>query len=103
MIESKKTTDDVLRFLIKISKRARQLGSKAVVLTSQLSKMGSARDVAELGRDEVPTKVSTLGARVRLLCDELDSLNRCELTKCDLKVISCRVADAQGDFTNLAT
>lgn len=44
-----------------------------------------------------------LGAHVRMLGDKLESVKRRELPNCDLDMVARKVADAQGDTTNLAS
>lgn len=44
-----------------------------------------------------------LEARVHKLCDKLNLLKRRESTNCDLEVTTRKVADTQGDTTNMVT
>lgn len=99
--ESKTATNDALRRLNEMSKRAGMLEEEAVVLILQLSKTEKARDAAMSSSEDRTRDVKAVEARVRMSSDKLVSLNRRESTNCDLKVIIRKVADAQGGVTNL--
>lgn len=74
---------------------------ESLVLKSQLSKMEKARDAAVLRFDDCLSKVEALEPRVYILRVELGLLKRLESTNCNLKVCTCKVADAQGGTGSL--
>lgn len=40
---------------------------------------------------------------MRLLGDQVDLLKRCKLVNCESEVMTCEMADAQGDTTDMVT
>lgn len=99
--ESERTTSDALRQLAGTPKRVRVLEGKAFLLKPQLSKIEKARDVAILVFDDRLEDGKAPEARVCMLCGKLDSPKRRNATNCDLEFTICKVADAQGDITDL--
>lgn len=65
--------------------------------------MIKARDSAFAEWNNRQRKVRAFETRVRLPGKELDSLKRCESTNCDVEVMTCKVADAQGNNTDIVT
>lgn len=102
LAESRKAMEDALRRLAKMTIRARLFGGEAVVLTLQPMEKEKAPDAAVLGSVGWLREVGILEARVRMFCDDLDSLNRRESLDCDLDVIARNVTDAQDDLSSLA-
>lgn len=77
------------------------LEEEAQVLKSQPSKMVEARDPVAVNLSSRQIEVETLGACVRLLSDELDSLKRHEFTDCNIEVMPLKLADDRGEITSL--
>lgn len=71
------------------------------MLKSQCSNIKKARDAGESSSGGLFRKVSALEARVRMLRHELNSLKRRDSASYILILNICKVADAQGNITNL--
>lgn len=92
--KSEKATDVVLRRLANMSRCVHLLKENSLLLSSQFKDMKKARDAAVLDLDGRLKEAQALTARVRRLCDELNSSKRCESTNCDPESTTHKVADA---------
>lgn len=91
--QSEKGTDDALRRCTKMSQRARLSEGQAFDLRLQHRKIGTKRCRRDSSIDDRLKEVSTLAARLHMLCDKLDSRKRRQATNRELKVITCKVGD----------
>lgn len=73
------------------------------MLRSQLIDMEKARDTGVPDLDGPSREVRALKAHVRMMLDKLYSLKRRESRDCRPKATTRKVADAQGEITNLFT
>lgn len=73
------------------------------MLKPQHTKMENARDAAVSNLVNWQKEVWAPGARLQMLCDDLDLHERSESSNCYLKVISHKVANAHSDITSSPT
>lgn len=74
--------------------RDRALETKVKSLRSQSGKVSKARDDGTGSADERGRQTRMLDSLIRVLNDELDSLERKESTECDAEIVNRRVSDA---------
>lgn len=101
--ESKEAMDHPLRQSAKILKCAGLPKGEGALLTTKFCEMKRACNAAVSGSVNLLREMMALEERLLMLRDELDSLNLCESTNCDVKVVSCKVGVGPGDATNLVT
>lgn len=94
-------TNDAPRWFTKTRKRVGQLVEEAFVLKSQFSKLDRVLETEAQGSERRSREIEAVGARVSMLCDELCSPKRRQSMNCELEVTTHKVADVQGDTTNL--
>lgn len=96
----KKVRDDALRRITEMLKRAILLKEEDFTLNFRLRIIKKTCEAAFSSFDGRLREMRTLGARVRMSCDELDSLRCCDPTNCSLEVTTCKVPEAQGNIIN---
>lgn len=84
-------------------KRLRLLERDALVMMSPLRVVAKACDAAVSGSSGQLREVSAFEARVRMLCDELDSIKRRDSKNCNPEVFTREVADDKANIFGLAT
>lgn len=63
--------------------------------------VANTRDDVISSANQNSREAEMLESCIGLLKDELDSLKRKESNRCNMKIVSCKVADVKGEVNNL--